>query len=79
MRFWRADSLVSCGRKADSYKIVCGALAKIAHARVTRDSYVRAKYSTFDYGGTSPQRPPWVETKVAVVERWPLKRGLNKS
>ena len=28
---------------------------------------------------TSPQLPPWGQKKVAIVERWPLSRGLNKS
>ena len=27
------------------------------------------------YSQTSPQRPPWGQKKVAVVERWPLWGG----
>ena len=27
------------------------------------------------YSQTSPQRPPWVQKKVDIVERWPLWAG----
>ena len=46
---------------------------------VSNDFALQSHHFIFIYSWTSLQRPPWGQEKVAIVERWPLLRGWNKS